>query len=900
MDNQNETITEEPAAKKAKLQEKASSSGLENLLKTGFQQVVKAVKLSNGIPSEEERSYYSTYKSFNDNVSAQSDMVLNLMSHILKYESVGLSLQKRTDDEKFDLLQQCNDAALERVNSNLDIYAGAVQKDIHPIIIESEVKKIDITTKNAGSWNLKQAKETTDKETIAARLITAKNIARPQIKFNIPIDNSNNTPFIPKLTYKPNSLKPLAILPEYDEAGDVVSYLHPYEFELEKFEMPEEELQQKSPVKPAKVDVVELMHVDTVELLNKALEELRQHKMIAVDVEHHAYRSFLGFTCLVQMSTKDKDYIFDALKLRDDMHILNEVLTNPKIVKIFHGADLDIIWLQRDLSLYVVNMFDTHHAAKLLNFSRLSLAYLLKHYCDIEVDKTFQLADWRIRPLPDMLINYARQDTHYLIYVYESICNDLLDKSNQHGNLLRNVYQTSNELCKRRYCKPLFNNDSHLEFYRKSKHIFDNRQMSALSEIFAWRDAIARKEDESYNYVLPNHMLLRISETLPREAQGILACCNPIPPLVRQNLYVLHDIILKARAKPLIKPTLVGDAFSRVATKGSKDYDNILYCPHDLTVVEDFRDDLPTMLKIDKNNVDVNEIDEIAEKITYLQLPTVDVFEKMNAIYDDPLKKAIKEGCNKSKFKTPYERYLAILPQIEKEKLEEAERIAHENRSRQLCPSAPKVVVKEEINTENDDTLNVSIKEYLKRKRVESDGPSTSSKVAKMQSTSTLDQKDKPSSSKASLKKKNSTSHKTDKPPIISKDESRLNESIVTIEDESDTDVIVSTDVDTNKSNTNDNKNNFSSKVKNKFNNFKKKFKNKRKNKAQKSGQSSNVPVQNNFDYNNVDFKKFQGGSQRANGIQMKQTIHGKSNSNKAKNKKFNKLFTFSNVKSKK
>jgi len=41
------------------------------------------------------------------------------------------------------------------------------------------------------------------------------------------------------------------------------------------------------------------------------------------------------------------------------------------------------------------------------------------------------------------------------------------------------------------------------------------------------------------------------STELPREMQGILACCNPIPPLVKQNLNEIHEIILKAREQPM-------------------------------------------------------------------------------------------------------------------------------------------------------------------------------------------------------------------------------------------------------------------------------------------------------------------------------------------------------------
>lgn len=99
----------------------------------------------------------------------------------------------------------------------------------------------------------------------------------------------------------------------------------------------------------------------------------------------------------MQISTRTNDYIIDTLILREELHILNEVCTNPKIVKVFHGADSDIEWLQRDLSIYIVNMFDTHQAAKRIGLARLSLAFLLKQYCQLDVDKTFQLADWRMR-----------------------------------------------------------------------------------------------------------------------------------------------------------------------------------------------------------------------------------------------------------------------------------------------------------------------------------------------------------------------------------------------------------------------------------------------------------------------------------------------------------------------
>lgn len=143
------------------------------------------------------------------------------------------------------------------------------------------------------------------------------------------------------------------------------------------------------------------------------LDKLRLVQELAVDLEHHSYRTFSGFLCLMQISTRDEDFIVDTLDLRGELEELNEVLTNPDIVKVFHGAESDIIWLQQDFNLYIVNLFDTYHASKVLgklslfvyeklpelrlDFPRHGLASLLEMYCDFIPDKRYQLADWRIR-----------------------------------------------------------------------------------------------------------------------------------------------------------------------------------------------------------------------------------------------------------------------------------------------------------------------------------------------------------------------------------------------------------------------------------------------------------------------------------------------------------------------
>ena len=171
------------------------------------------------------------------------------------------------------------------------------------------------------------------------------------------------------------------------------------------------ESQTPIPFKP--LDEVPFTWVSTRTQLAELIDKLRRVQEVAVDLEYHNYRTYSGFVCLIQISSREEDWIVDPFELRDDLEDLNEIFTNPNIVKVglvlipimtvadlcqvLHGAESDVVWLQQDFNLYLVNMFDTFHASKVLDFPRHGLAPLLEMYCDFSADKRYQLADWRIR-----------------------------------------------------------------------------------------------------------------------------------------------------------------------------------------------------------------------------------------------------------------------------------------------------------------------------------------------------------------------------------------------------------------------------------------------------------------------------------------------------------------------
>ena len=83
-----------------------------------------------------------------------------------------------------------------------------------------------------------------------------------------------------------------------------------------------------------------------------------RHKVVAIDTEHHAYDSYRGFVCLVQLSTCSsagaaKDFLVDPFCLFDELTHLNRLTADPNILKIIHGANSDVIWLQVRVSFHM-------------------------------------------------------------------------------------------------------------------------------------------------------------------------------------------------------------------------------------------------------------------------------------------------------------------------------------------------------------------------------------------------------------------------------------------------------------------------------------------------------------------------------------------------------------------
>ena len=325
--------------------------------------------------------------------------------------------------------------------------------------------------------------------------------------------------------------------------------------EIENYTYPDTVYEFREPIPFTSPNDSNPVFVDTEEGVREMLEELKAAKEIAIDLEHNDQRSYIGLVCLMQISTREKDWIIDTLKpWRENLRILNEVFADPKILKVFHGSNMDMIWLQRDLGLYVVGLFDTYHACCALQMPGKGLKHLLQRFANFEAQKQFQLADWRVRPLPAELVDYARSDTHYLLNIYDHLRNILIEESTRNVNLIDFVLMHSKQEALQVYERPVYDLENGLgpqgwySLLTTRAVKFDKEQLGVFKAVHAWRDRKARELDEGVGYILPARLLWIIAESMPTSAFNFHACSKGhVPKPVTDNLPELLEVVKKGK-----------------------------------------------------------------------------------------------------------------------------------------------------------------------------------------------------------------------------------------------------------------------------------------------------------------------------------------------------------------
>jgi len=249
------------------------------------------------------------------------------------------------------------------------------------------------------------------------------------------------------------------------------------------------------------------LYLDKPADVERFLGEISSVSELALDTEGASFHRFLDRIYLLQISTRERNAIIDPLPIGSPAK-LGELLQNQNIEVVFHDADYDLRLLHQDYGWHVTNIFDTRVAAQLLGIKSFGLAALLEQFFDVKLDKKHQRADWSMRPLPADMLEYAAQDTRYLLQLRDHMKSQLQRRGRwqwaqeEFARLEGTRWETEEEM----------------EGFLRLKGARDltRRELAVLREVSNWRDTMAQQLDRATFRVMGNEVLFELARVTPR------------------------------------------------------------------------------------------------------------------------------------------------------------------------------------------------------------------------------------------------------------------------------------------------------------------------------------------------------------------------------------------------
>lgn len=231
---------------------------------------------------------------------------------------------------------------------------------------------------------------------------------------------------------------------------------------------------------------------------------------MAIDTEFLREKTYYARLCLIQVAIEGEVAIIDPFAIKD-IALLNDALTSPDVVKIFHASSQDIEILYHETGVVPRPVFDTQVAAALLGKSQqASYSSLVSSYCSVNLPKKDSFTDWSQRPLKDSQIRYAADDVVYLPQIYYDMVEVLNEKNRLHW--LDEAFEEISSPEKYEI-KPE-------ERYRKLRRVnqLNAQQMAAAREFAAWRELKAQKINVPRKWIVSDEQIV---EACRREARTI-------------------------------------------------------------------------------------------------------------------------------------------------------------------------------------------------------------------------------------------------------------------------------------------------------------------------------------------------------------------------------------------
>jgi len=243
--------------------------------------------------------------------------------------------------------------------------------------------------------------------------------------------------------------------------------------------------------------------IDTENAWQEALPALRESTALALDTETDSFFAYRPKICLLQITVEGGDYILDPLA-DFALDALGEILADEKREVILHAAENDVIHMQHEFGWRIARLFDTQVTSFILGTPPYSLAGVLETRFDVKLDKRMQRSDWSRRPLSNEQIEYAANDTRYLL----PLASELKERAAEVGRIAE-IEAECARIAGRSWTPEPFDPDG----FRRMNGAkdLDDMGLSILSALYLFRHELADKRNRAPYRIVADHALVAIA-----------------------------------------------------------------------------------------------------------------------------------------------------------------------------------------------------------------------------------------------------------------------------------------------------------------------------------------------------------------------------------------------------